>query len=132
MRPRPFFHRAFECLLINEEDETGKYIFGLCFPIGLADTGRRIGNRVEGEVDGKLERQGRARGRPTGCFAESIKERNEDKRPIYPSTSCCSQKLDEMEKNGNYSPAKEEENDTARRDAARQADRKQQSREAAL
>lgn len=42
--------------------------------------------------------------------------RNEDKRPIYLSTSCDFQKLDEMEKNGNYSPAKEEENDTARRD----------------
>ena len=32
------------------------------------------------------------------------------------STSCCFQKLDEMVKNGNYSPAKEEENDTTRRD----------------
>ena len=48
-----------------------------------------------------------------------MKGRNEDKRPIYLSTSCCFQKLDEMEKNGNYGPAKEEEND-----AARQADRK--------
>lgn len=44
--------------------------------------------------------------------------RNEDKRPIYLSTSCCSQKLDEMEKNGNYSPAKEEENDMTRRGTA--------------
>ena len=44
-----------------------------------------------------------------------MKRRNEDKRSIYLSTSCCFQKLDEMEKNGNYSPAKEEENDTARR-----------------
>ena len=48
-----------------------------------------------------------------------MKERNEDKHPIYLSTSCDFQKLDEMEKNGNYSPAKEEENDTVR-----QADRK--------
>ena len=36
----PFFHRAFECLLISEGNETGKYIFGLCFPIVPADTGR--------------------------------------------------------------------------------------------
>lgn len=43
-----------------------------------------------------------------------MKERNEDKRPIYLSTSCGFQKLDEMEKNGNYRPAKEEENDMTR------------------
>lgn len=43
-----------------------------------------------------------------------MKGRNEDKRPIYLSTSCCFQKLDEMEKNGNYRPAKEEENVMAR------------------
>ena len=29
-----------ECLLVDEGDETGKYIFGLCFPIGPTDTGR--------------------------------------------------------------------------------------------
>ena len=44
-----------------------------------------------------------------------MKGRDEDKRPIYLSTSCCFQKLDELVKNGNYSPAKEEENGTARR-----------------
>ena len=35
-----FFHGPLECLLIGEGNETGKYIFGLCFPMGLADTGR--------------------------------------------------------------------------------------------
>ena len=40
--------------------------------------------------------------------------RDEDKRPIYLSTSCGFQKLDEMEKNGNYGPTKEEENDAVR------------------
>lgn len=34
------FRDLLECLLISEGDETGKYIFGLCFPMGLADTGR--------------------------------------------------------------------------------------------
>ena len=46
--------------------------------------------------------------------SKKMKGRNEDKHPIYLSTSCCLQKLDEMEKNGNYRPAKEEENGTAR------------------
>lgn len=40
LRPRPFFHRTLECLLISEGNETGKYILGLCFPMGPADTGR--------------------------------------------------------------------------------------------
>ena len=38
--PATFFHGLSECLLVNEGDEVGKHIFGLCFPIGLADTGR--------------------------------------------------------------------------------------------
>ena len=47
---------------------------------------------------------------------KEMKGRNEDKRPIYLSTSCCFQKLGEMEKNGNYSPTKEKENETMQRD----------------
>ena len=35
-----FFRDLLECLLIGEGDEVGKHIFGLCFPIGPADTGR--------------------------------------------------------------------------------------------
>ena len=38
--PTMFFRDLLECLLISEGDETGKYILGLCFTIGLADTGR--------------------------------------------------------------------------------------------
>ena len=38
--PTTFFHGLLECLLISEGNETGKHIFGLCFPMGLADTGR--------------------------------------------------------------------------------------------
>ena len=38
--PATFFRDLLECLLISEEDEARKYIFGLCFPIGLANTGR--------------------------------------------------------------------------------------------
>ena len=34
------FRDLLECLLVDEGNETGKYIFGLCFPIGPADTGR--------------------------------------------------------------------------------------------
>lgn len=38
--PATFFRDPLEYLLISEGDETGKYIFDLCFHIGLADTGR--------------------------------------------------------------------------------------------
>ena len=35
-----FFRSPLECLLIGEGDETGKYIFGLCFPMVPPYTGR--------------------------------------------------------------------------------------------
>ena len=35
-----FFRDLLEYLLVGEGDGTGKHIFGLCFPMGLADTGR--------------------------------------------------------------------------------------------
>ena len=35
-----FFRDLLECLLVSEGDETGRYILGFCFTIGLADTGR--------------------------------------------------------------------------------------------
>ena len=38
--PTMFFRDLLECLFISEGNETGKYILGLCFPMGPADTGR--------------------------------------------------------------------------------------------
>lgn len=38
--PTTFFRNLLECLPVNEGDETGKYIFGLCFPMVPADMGR--------------------------------------------------------------------------------------------
>ena len=38
--PTMFFRALLECLLVGEEDETGKYILGFCFPIVPAATGR--------------------------------------------------------------------------------------------
>ena len=38
--PATFFRDLLECLLIGRRDGTGKYIFGLCFPMVPADTGR--------------------------------------------------------------------------------------------
>ena len=35
-----FFHDLLECLLVGRRDEIGKYIFGLCFPMGPPYTGR--------------------------------------------------------------------------------------------
>ena len=73
----PFFHRAFECLLVSEEDETGKYIFGLCFPIGPAATGRphrepEAGRRARTDELGR-QAAGELRSWPAGRFAEPAK-----------------------------------------------------------
>ena len=38
--PATFFRDLLECLLVDEGDGTGRYIFGLCFPMGPAATGR--------------------------------------------------------------------------------------------
>ena len=35
-----FFRDLLECLLVDEGNEIGRDIFGLCFPMGSADTGR--------------------------------------------------------------------------------------------
>ena len=48
------FRDLLECLFVDEGNETGKYIFGLCFPISPADTGRP---HREQEVAGELERR---------------------------------------------------------------------------
>ena len=55
--PTMFFDALLECLLIGEEDETGKYILGFCFPIVPAATGRPPRKQSgDGEVD-ELGRQ---------------------------------------------------------------------------
>ena len=51
--PATFFRDLLECLLIGEENEIGKHIFGLCFPMGPADTGRPPREPEGGEGDGK-------------------------------------------------------------------------------
>ena len=119
--PTTFFRALLECLLVSEEDETRKYILGFCFPIVPAATGRpprEQGWRKRADELGR-QRQAQMLAHRVLCRAsKEMKGRDEDKHPIYLSTSCCFQKLDEMEKNGNYRPAKEEENDAAQRDTA--------------
>ena len=119
--PTTFFRAILKYLLISEENETEKYIFGLCFPMVPAATGRpprkRDGGRGKRADELGRQRQAQMLAHRILCWVgKKMKRRDEDKRPIYLSTSCCFQKLDEMEKNGNYSPTKEEENDMARRD----------------
>ena len=57
-----FFRDLLECLLIGEGNETEKYIFGLCFPMGLADTGRphreQSGRRARVDELGRQEAGG--------------------------------------------------------------------------
>ena len=70
-----FFRDPLECLLIGEGNETGKHIFGLCFPMGPADTGRPHRGRVAVEEQTSWVGRGRrARGRArVGRFAKSVK-----------------------------------------------------------
>ena len=53
-------HGPLECLLVNEGDETGKHIFGLCFPMGPTATGRPPREPEVGEEDEKAGTAGRA------------------------------------------------------------------------
>ena len=83
-----FFRDLLKYLLVSEGDGAGKYIFGLCFSMGLADTGRP---HREPEVGGggvdELGRQetGGPRSRPAGCFAKSAREweKDEDNTPSH-------------------------------------------------
>ena len=70
-----FFRDLLECLLIGEGNETGKYIFDLCFPMGLADTGRPHREPEVGRRAGTTSGAGRkrAQGLPARCFAKSAK-----------------------------------------------------------
>ena len=54
--PTMFFRDLLECLLVGEGDETGRYIFGLCFPMVPADTGRPPRERGSGEGADELGR----------------------------------------------------------------------------
>ena len=104
-----FFRGLLECLLISEGDETGKHIFDLCFPIGLADTGQPPREPEVEEVSGRAGQAGdRHRGWPAGCFAKSAKRRKEEMKgsthlPAIRCDFCRSQKPDELVKNGNCS-----------------------------
>ena len=40
LRPTTFFHDLLECLLVDEGNGAGRYISGLCFPMGPPYTGR--------------------------------------------------------------------------------------------
>ena len=73
--PTAFFRGPLECLLISEGDGAGKSIFGLCFPMGPADTGRPPREPEGGEGVDELGRQaaGGHRSWPAGRFAESAK-----------------------------------------------------------
>ena len=55
-----FFRDLLECLFVDEGNETGKYIFGLCFPMGLTDTGRPHREPDGGEGADELGRQTQA------------------------------------------------------------------------
>ena len=53
-----FFRDLLECLLVSEGNGAGKYIFGFCFPMVPADTGR-----PPREPEGGGGRAGQAGGR---------------------------------------------------------------------
>ena len=64
--PATFFRDPLECLLIGEGNEVGKHIFGLCFPMGLADTGRPP-REAGGDESDELGRQAQALAREMLC-----------------------------------------------------------------
>ena len=103
--PTMFFRDLLECLLVDRRDGTGRYISGLCFPMVPADTGRppREPEGGGGGVD-ELGRQEGGMRLPAGYFAESARRWKEEmKENTHISITRCSQKLDELEKNGNCS-----------------------------
>ena len=55
--PATFFRDPLEYLLIGEGNETGKYIFGLCFPMDPTATGRPP--REQGGVEERTSWVGR-------------------------------------------------------------------------
>ena len=92
--PTTLFRDLLECLLVDEGDETGKYIFGLCFPIGLADTGRpprELGGGGGADELGRWEAGGH-NSWPAGCFAESAKRWKEEMKITRTSPSFVASK----------------------------------------
>ena len=65
--PTAFFRDPLECLLVDEGDETGRYIFGLCFPMGPADTGRPPREQGGGGGADELGRQAQMLARRMLC-----------------------------------------------------------------
>ena len=65
----------FVYLFVNEGNETGNLILGLCFPMGPADTGQPP--REQGGGKERMSWVGRRKASfgagPRGCFAESAK-----------------------------------------------------------
>lgn len=75
LRDTTFFRDLLECLLIGEGNETGRYIFGLCFPMVPPYAGWP---HREPEAGGRAERTSwvgrkRAQELAAGCFAKSAK-----------------------------------------------------------
>ena len=86
--PATFFRDLSECLLIGEGNETGRYISGLCFPMGPADTGRPP-REPEGGGGGAYELGGQEAGTiagPQGALLsqQKMEGRGEDKRSSIP------------------------------------------------
>ena len=69
-----FFRDPLECLLVGEGNEARKYIFGLCFPMAPADTGRPPRELGGGGGADELGRQVTARKPVAGCFAGLAKK----------------------------------------------------------
>ena len=117
-----FFRDLLECLLIGEGNETGKYIFGLCFPMGPAATGRphrepEMGQQAGADELGKQAVAGIGAGPQGALLSQQRDERkDEGKHPLPTSCRCrrCFQKLDELGKNGNCSSPRRGEDGGAR------------------
>ena len=104
--PTTLFRDLLECLLVDEENETGRYIFSLCFPIGLADTGRPPREQGGGGGADELGRQETSiNAGPQGALPsqQKMEGRDEGKHSFHFSIGYCFQKLDELVKNGNCS-----------------------------
>ena len=75
LRRIAFFRDLLEYLLVSEGDGAGKDIFGLCFPISPADTGRPPREQGGGGGANELGRQeaGGHRSWSARCFAKPAK-----------------------------------------------------------
>lgn len=87
--PAMFFRDLLEYLLVGRRDETGKYIFGLCFTIGPADTGRppREPEGGGGGADELGRQEGGTVAGPQGTLLSQQKMEGKDEGNTYLSTS---------------------------------------------